>query len=104
MTVTAGEAAEPVVAVRFTTAGAPLAVRHEGRVWAVAAEPVHWLARRNWWEQGGSAVRGSGDLVSVEYWQVQVRLTASAALRTFTLRREPRSDEWILESILDIAA
>jgi hypothetical protein len=28
------------VDVRFTAAGTPLAVRHEGRLWAVAADPV----------------------------------------------------------------
>lgn len=103
MTVAAAEAMGSV-AVRFTTAGIPLAVRHEGRVWAVAADPVHWFTRCSWWDQEGSAARGSGDLVSVEYWQVQVRLTASSALRTFTLRRDPRSDEWVLENILESVA
>ncbi|MGW9405850.1 hypothetical protein ACWGQ2_18015 [Arthrobacter sp. NPDC055585] len=103
MTVAAAEAMGSV-AVRFTTAGIPLAVRHEGRVWAVAANPVHWFTRCSWWDQGDSAARGSGDLVSVEYWQVQVRLTASSDLRTFTLRRDPRSDEWVLESIMESVA
>ena len=31
------------VQVRFTAAGTPLAVRYDGRIWAVAAEPVHWF-------------------------------------------------------------
>ena len=31
------------VDVRFTAAGTPLAVRYDGRIWAVAAEPVHWF-------------------------------------------------------------
>ena len=92
------------VSVRFTTAGFPLAVRHDGRVWAVAADPVHWYSRCSWWERGGSAARGTGDLVNVEYWQVQVRLSASASLRTFTLRREPGSNQWLLESIPDSVA
>lgn len=90
------------VDVRFTTAGVPLAVRHEGRVWAVAAEPFHWFTRNNWWESGQRAPRGgSDDLVSVEYWRVQVRLTSASSLRTFTLRREPRTSHWILESVTD---
>ena len=99
-----GKGSQAEVSVRFTTAGTPLAVRHDGRAWAVAAEPVHWYGRCNWWERDGSAARGTGDLINVEYWQLQVRLTASSALRTFTIRREPRGEEWVLESILDCAA
>jgi hypothetical protein len=38
------------VDVRFTAAGTPLAVRYDGRVWAVAAEPLHWFTRDSWWE------------------------------------------------------
>lgn len=98
MTIAAAETMGSVE-VRFTTAGIPLAVRHEGRVWAVAADPVRWFTLWSWWDQDGSAARDTGELVSVEYWQVQVRLTATSALRTFTMRREPRNDEWVLESI-----
>lgn len=93
---------EPV-GVRFTAAGSPLAVRYQGRVWAVAADPFHWFTRSDWWNHGRSAAKGSGDLVSVEFWRVQVRLTAAASLRTFTLRREPASEEWFLDSITDAA-
>jgi hypothetical protein len=90
------------VDVRFTPAGTPLAVRHKGRIWAVAAEPVHWFDRDAWWDTRRTAAVGSGDLVSVEYWQVQVRLGASSsALRTFTLRRNPLATRWLLESISD---
>lgn len=42
----------------------------------------------------------SGDLVSIEYWRVQV-LASNSALRTFTLRHDPRSSQWLLESIAD---
>lgn len=93
---------EPVE-VRFTAAGKPLAVRYQGRVWAVAADPFHWFTRTDWWKHGHSAARGSGDLVSVEFWRIQVRLTASASLRTLTLRREPASEEWLLDGISDAA-
>ena len=90
------------VDVRFTAAGVPLAVRHDGRVWSVAAEPFHWFARNNWWESGHQAPRGGGDdLVSVEYWRVQVRLTSTSALRTFTLRHDPRAPRWVLETVSD---
>jgi hypothetical protein len=88
--------------VRFTPAGTPLAVRHEGRIWAVAADPVHWFDRDAWWNTWRTAAVGSGDLVSVEYWRVQVRLGASSsALRTFMLRRNPLATRWLLENISD---
>ena len=102
MTAVANETTFDVaVDVRFTPAGTPLAVRHDGRIWAVAADPVHWFARDAWWDTRRDAAVGSGDLVSIEYWQVQVRLGSSSALRTFTLRRNPLSAQWLLESISD---
>jgi hypothetical protein len=90
------------VQVRFTAAGMPLAVRYDGRVWAVAAEPVHWFTRDSWWESRRTAPVGAGNLVDIEHWRVQVRLGAStSALRTFELRREPLSEQWLLASITD---
>lgn len=87
------------VDVRFTAAGTPLAVRYEGRVWAVAAEPVHWFARDSWWENPRTAPVGVGNIVDIEFWRVQVKLTSNSALRTFTLRQEPMATQWLLESI-----
>jgi hypothetical protein len=102
VTAVANETALDVaVDVRFTLAGIPLAVRHEGRIWAVAADPVHWFARDAWWDTRRTAAVGSGDLVSVEYWRVQVRLGSNSTLRTFTLRRNPLTTQWLLESISD---
>lgn len=90
------------VDVRFTAAGTPLAVRYDGRVWAVAAEPLHWFTRDSWWETSRTAAKGSGDPVSVEHWRLQVRLGASiSALRTFELRRDPQTDQWLLQSVTD---
>ncbi|SDL40767.1 hypothetical protein [Arthrobacter sp. ok362] len=102
MTATLNETTLDVpVDVRFTPAGTPLAVRHEGRIWAVAAEPVHWFDRDSWWDTQSTAAVGSGDLVSIEYWRLQVRLSTNSVLRTFDLRRDPLSDQWLLESITD---
>jgi hypothetical protein len=89
------------VDVRFTPAGTPLAVRFDGRIWAVAADPVHWFTRDAWWNTRRTAAVGSGDLVSIEYRRVQVRLGSNSTLRTFTLRRNPLSTQWLLESISD---
>lgn len=101
---TAGNVPDAPVEVRFTTAGLPLAVRYDGHVWPVAADPVHWYGRRDWWTEDRRAQIGSGDLVSVEYWRVQVPSGGtSTELRTFELRRIPRTDQWVLESISDVA-
>nr|WP_246224135.1 hypothetical protein [Pseudarthrobacter psychrotolerans] len=100
MTATASETALDVpVDVRFTAVGIPLAVRYDGRVWAVAAEPLHWFARDSWWETRRSAPVGVGNIVDIEFWRVQVKLSANSALRTFLLRREPVATQWLLESI-----
>jgi hypothetical protein len=90
------------VDVRFTAAGTPLAVRYDGRVWVVAAEPLHWFTRDSWWETQRTVPVGVGNVVDIERWRVQVRLGAStSALRTFELRRDPLSEQWLLESITD---
>lgn len=88
--------------VRFSLDGTPLAVRHDGRIWMVDPDvhSAHWFTRDAWWEHRTRAAIGTGDVVSVEYWQVQAKLpTAGAELRTFTLRREPLATQWDLESI-----
>ena len=102
MTAVANETTLDVdIDVRFTPAGTPLAVRFDDRIWAVAADPVHWFTRDAWWNTRRTAAVGSGDLVSIEYWRVQVRLGSNSSLRTFMLRRSPLSTQWVLESISD---
>ncbi|WP_319641376.1 hypothetical protein [Paenarthrobacter ureafaciens] len=88
--------------LRFTAAGAPLAVRFDGQVWPVAAEPVHWFTRWDWWNQKVSAAVGVGDLVSVEHWRLQVRGGSSSALRTVHVRRNPQETEWHVVAISDV--
>lgn len=103
MTATASETIlDAPVGVRFTAGGTPLAVRYDGRVWAVAAEPVHWFSRDSWWETQQTVPVGVGNVVDVEHWRLQVRLGSSrSALRTFELRRDPLSEQWLLETIKD---
>ena len=87
--------------VRTDPAGKPLAIRHDGRIWLVdpATDSRHWFGRDAWWDTRRTAAVGSGDLVSIEYWQVQVRSGTHAALRTATLGRNPLSTHWLLDSI-----
>lgn len=100
MTATANETTlNARVDVRFSPTGRPLAVRYDGRLWVVTEEPVHWSERDAWWERRRTAPAGAGNIVDIEFWRVQVKLSANAALRTFLLRREPAAAEWLLESI-----
>lgn len=84
-------------------AGKPLAIRHDGRIWLVDpdTESQHWYGRDAWWDTRRTAAVGSGDLVSIEYWRIQVRIGPNSALRTVMLRREPLSTNWLLHSISD---
>lgn len=74
--------------VRTDPAGKPLAIRHDGQIWLVdpGTESRSWIG---------------GDQASIEYWSVHARLGANSTLRTFTLRRNPRSSQWLLESVDD---
>ena len=89
------------VQVRTDPAGKPLAIRHDGRIWLVdpGTEPQHWFGGEACWDTRRTAAVGSGDLVSIEYWRLQVRSDTHSALRTATLRREPLSTRWLLEDI-----
>jgi hypothetical protein len=102
-TITEAPARTITLQVRTDAAGKPLAIRHDGRIWLVDpdTDSQHWFGRDAWWNTRRTAAVGSGDLVSIEYWQVQVRLGSNSALRTFTLRRKPLSVQWLLESISD---
>ena len=93
----------PDLQVRTDPAGKPLAVRHDGTIWLVDpdTDSQHWFARDAWWNTRRTAAVGTGDVVSVEYWQVQVRSGTTSALRTVTLRREPLATHWVLDSFSD---
>ena len=89
--------------VRTDPAGKPLAIRHDGQIWLVDpdTDSQHWFGRDAWWDTRRTAAVGSGDLVSIEFWRVQIRTDSSSALRTASLRREPLSTHWLLENISD---
>ena len=88
------------VDVRFTPAGLPLAIRYDGQIWAVSEEPIHWFTRDSWWDTRQTIPVGIGNVVDIEHWQVQVS-SSNSALRTFLLRREPTSTQWLLDAITD---
>jgi hypothetical protein len=93
------------VDVRFTPTGTPLAVRYDGRIWVVdpTLESAHWFTRDAWWKTRQTVPVGSGNVVDIEHWRIQVQLPgANSPLRTFELHREPLSEHWRLESITDM--
>lgn len=56
---------EPVD-VRFSSSGAPLAMRWRGRIWQTVGEPVSWSSFRSWWEPGNTPVNGQGGLITTQ--------------------------------------
>jgi hypothetical protein len=102
-TITETSARTGTLQVRTDPAGKPLAIRRDGQIWLVDpyTDVTHWFGTDARRDTPGTAAVGSGDLVSIEYWQVQVRLGSTSALRTFTLSRNPLSTQWLLESISD---
>jgi len=89
--------------VRTDPAGKPLAIRHDGRIWLVDpdTESQHQPGGDDWRATRGAPSVRSSELGSFEYWRVQARVGTNSALRTFTLRREPHSNQWRLENISD---
>ncbi|MFF2243738.1 hypothetical protein ACFVTM_06105 [Arthrobacter sp. NPDC058130] len=91
------------VQVRTDPTGKPLAIRHNGQIWLVDPDtesqhqPGADACRTT---RRAASVRG-GELDTIESWRVQARLGSTSALRTFTLRREPLSNQWGLENISD---
>lgn len=92
-----------VVQIRFDPDGKPLAVRYDGRIWIVDpdTDSQHWFTRDSWWETRQNVPVGVGNVVDIEHWRVQVCLGSNSPLRTFELRRDPLSEQWLLETITD---
>lgn len=88
------------VAVRITTDGIPLSFKTAGRTWHVAADPVRWYERINWWEGSPRMPRGGDRRIDTEIWQLQARLgrNTRSPLVTFVLARNQETGEWTLRS------
>ncbi|KIA73419.1 hypothetical protein ANMWB30_23460 [Arthrobacter sp. MWB30] len=88
--------------MQFSAAGIPMALRYDNTIWMVDPDvhTAHWFTRDSWWQTQRRAALGTGDIVSIEHWQVQAKPPAShQELLTFTLRREPLAEHWLLESV-----
>ena len=90
------------IEVDCTPAGVPIRMRWQGREYKLAAEPVRWFQRRNWWKEELRAERGRGPgLVDYEVWRLQVRLAGVGPLRTFEVSRQVETGRWRIIKIHD---
>lgn len=90
------ELAEEVL-VETTGDGVPVAVRRNGRVWTVGAEPLRWYERTSWWNHVQRMPKGQGR-VDVQVWRVQARLGHNQRneLVTMDLERDHHGGTWRL--------
>jgi hypothetical protein len=87
------------VGVERDTNGTPRYLDWDGRRYVVAAEPVRWYERRQWWVEERRAERGRGaGLIDHEIWRLQVRLAAArrAPLVTLDIAHHRDSGRWRL--------
>ncbi len=84
-----------IIEVEFTTAGQPLRVRRQGRIWKIVAEPVRWFERVQWWRTELRAPKGSPFRIDALVWQVQVSLGArSSDILTWELVHHAPTGGW----------
>lgn len=88
-----------------TAAGTPLHLLWQGRSYTLAAEPLRWYERRNWWDEELRAPPGTGvGLVDREVWRVQVRRDGAppgAALLTLDLVKYLPAERWRVIKVHD---
>lgn len=93
------------IEVWLTAAGLPLHLLWRGRRYTLAADPVRWYERRNWWDEETRAAPGAGaGLVDREIWRVQVRRDGGAGgtpLLTLDLVRYLPAGRWRVIKIHD---
>ncbi|GAA1893739.1 hypothetical protein GCM10009715_43640 [Paeniglutamicibacter psychrophenolicus] len=83
------------IEVQWATAGQPLRVRRQGRVWNVAAEPVRWLERFARWETELRSPKGETFRIDSMVWHVQVSLGArSSVILTWELVHHAPTGGW----------
>ena len=88
-----------------TAAGLPLRLVWRGIRYTLAADPVRWYERRNWWDEVTRAAPGAGaGLVDREIWRVQVRRDGGAdstAMLTLDLVKYLPAGRWRIIKIHD---
>ncbi|GAB3658102.1 hypothetical protein GCM10027591_12050 [Zhihengliuella somnathii] len=90
------------IEVSCSADGVPEALQWQDQDFKVAAPPVRWYERRNWWAEEPRVRRGSGaGVVDHEIWRVQAVSVADGSLRTFEVSRHQRSGRWRMIRVHD---
>lgn len=84
------------VLVETSAAGVPLRFEYHGRTWRIAAEPVRWYERINWWAEFKRLPRECAPRIDLEVWRVQAQLGSRGELVTFDLIRDQDRVAWLL--------
>ena len=92
------------VEVVCSPGGQPLRLFWKGHTYKVAADPVRWYERRNWWDEEPRAERGHGaGLVDSEIWRIQARLNPRSPLRTLDISNNQLTDITMLSNLSKLA-
>lgn len=97
------------VEVICAATGQPLRLNWQNRTYRIAADPVRWYERRNWWAEEVRAERGRGaGVVDHEIWRVQIKLNGRSETRTLDLAHQVDTGRWRLlrlhDAIRDLSA
>ncbi|GAA1338313.1 hypothetical protein GCM10009611_05640 [Arthrobacter roseus] len=97
------------VEVVCAPSGRPLELQWRGHSYQMAAEPLRWYERRNWWAEETRAEIGRGaGLVDHEIWRVQARINKASQILTLDISRQINTGNWriirIHDAIRDLSA
>ncbi len=97
------------VEVACTPSGVPLRLLWRGHNYQMAAEPLRWYERRNWWAEEARAEMGRGaGLVDHEIWRIQARINETSQILTLDLSKQTGTQNWriirIHDAIQDLSA
>ncbi|NOJ60632.1 DUF6504 family protein [Arthrobacter sp. 260] len=87
------------VDVRFSSSGAPLAMRWRGRIWQAVGEPVSWSSSSSWWEPGNTPANRQGSLITTRAWRFQAQTGPVSPTLEFDISSDPQTDGWRLRRI-----
>ncbi|WP_309070252.1 DUF6504 family protein [Arthrobacter sp.] len=90
--------------VRFTSRGAPLALRWRASIWQVLGEPMHWTSSRSWWEPGQAGKMGQGSVMTLQYWRFRAQTGPASPILVFDICSDPRWEGWRLVRITNLGA
>lgn len=82
--------------MQTSASGVPVSFVHNGRTWRVAAEPVRWFERIDWWTVFKRYPRDNPPRIDLEVWRVQAQLGRRGELVTFDLIHSHERTAWLL--------